>query len=473
MIAQQSVQQQPGNGSGGGADTTSFDYSGDYDGTLIADSEEKTSSDKVESTESLKCAALIDNDGKLTLNGATLVKSGDSNDGDKCNFYGVNSILTAVGEDSIAYVTGSSLTSTSEGSNGMFATDGAEIYASGSSISTSKGNSRGLDATYSGEIYTNGMNISTNGNHCAALATDRGGGIVYTNGSSLKTGGSGSPLLYSTGTVAITGTTGKSTGSQIAGMEGLNTISIDSSELKSTVAGKTASDPIADGIIIYQSTSGDAESTTGERAKFQSRKSTLSSSIESGSMFYLTNTSADIYLEDNEIDFDSSNAALLTAMSNDSNNWGKSGSSGADVTLTGCNQELEGEVKTDTISSAKLYLINGTKWTGSTKTDSNSSSDKSGDTVSVSIDEMSTWEVTKSCRVNALEVSSGAKIVDGDGNDVEILGQNGVVLRAGKSNVTVTVSGSYKDDTNVSGAVSWNENVVDADKMSKLDEISK
>ena len=49
----------------------------------------------------------------------------------------------------------------------------------------------------------------------------------------------------------------------------------------------------------------------------------------------------------------------------------------------------------------------------------------------------------------------------------------GVVLRARKSNVTVTVSGSYKDDTNVSGVVLWNENVVDADKISKLDEISK
>lgn len=60
-------------------------------------------------------------------------------------------------------------------------------------------------------------------------------------------------------------------------MEGLNTILIKDSTLESTVTGKTASDPIANGIIIYQSTSGDAEASTGEHATFQSVDSTLRS----------------------------------------------------------------------------------------------------------------------------------------------------------------------------------------------------
>jgi hypothetical protein len=49
-------------------------------------------------------------------------------------------------------------------------------------------------------------------------------------------------------------------------MEGLNTILIYDSVLTSTLTTKTASDPIADGIIIYQSTSGDAEASTGSTA---------------------------------------------------------------------------------------------------------------------------------------------------------------------------------------------------------------
>lgn len=80
-------------------------------------------------------------------------------------------------------------------------------------------------------------------------------------------------------------------------MEGLNTILIKDSTLESTVTGKTASDPIANGTIIYQSTSGDAEASTGEHATFQSVDSTLSSAIGSGSMFYFTNTTADVVLQ--------------------------------------------------------------------------------------------------------------------------------------------------------------------------------
>ena len=63
--------------------------------------------------------------------------------------------------------------------------------------------------------------------------------------------------------------TGTAEGSQIAGMEGLNHIKIYDSELSSTITDKTASDPIANGVIIYQSTSGDADTSTGERAQFQ------------------------------------------------------------------------------------------------------------------------------------------------------------------------------------------------------------
>ncbi len=58
-------------------------------------------------------------------------------------------------------------------------------------------------------------------------------------------------------------------------MEGLNTILIEDSDLASTMTEATASDPMADAVIIYQSTSGDAESTTGETAKFQAADSTL------------------------------------------------------------------------------------------------------------------------------------------------------------------------------------------------------
>lgn len=270
---------------GGGANTTTYDYSGTNSGVLVANGSKVTSSSKTKSTTSAQNTALVQNGGSLTLHKANLIKSGDDNNGDNDNFYGINSILLAVNERSKAYVSNSKLKASSSGSNGIFATDKATIYANKTSIATTADNSRGLDATYNGNIIANKMAISTKGSHSAAIATDRGGGNISTTNSSLNTSGSGSPLLYSTGNIQVNHVTGTSSNSQIAGMEGLNTILIHNSNLISTMTNKTASDPIANGVIIYQSQSGDAEATTGQSAHFELSKSKLTSSIASGSMF--------------------------------------------------------------------------------------------------------------------------------------------------------------------------------------------
>ena len=223
---------------------------------------------------------------QFTITNGSLEKSGSDTNGDNCNFYGINSIILSVNKKSVVKVSDSSLTADSTGSNAIFATDGATVYANNNTVVTSASNSRGLDATYGGTVIGNLMAISTAGDHCAALATDRGGGNISLTNSTLFTAGSGSPLLYSTGNVQVDNVTGTATGSQIAGMEGLNTILIKNSELTSEVTKATASDPVANGVIIYQSTSGDAEASTGETAEFEVEDSTLSSAIEEGSMFY-------------------------------------------------------------------------------------------------------------------------------------------------------------------------------------------
>ena len=99
--------------------------------------------------------------------------------------------------------------------------------------------------------------VALTGGLCAGA-----GGMVLIRHLSAGSAGSGSPLLYSTGDIQVNNVSGTSSGSQIAGMEGLNTILIKDSTLESTVTGKTASDPIANGIIIYQSTSGGVTADT-------------------------------------------------------------------------------------------------------------------------------------------------------------------------------------------------------------------
>jgi len=436
----------PPSGGGGGANTTTFDYSGTFTGALVADAKEVTSDQKTyTATKADENAALVEKAGTLKLTKSTLEKSGDDTNGDNCNFYGLNSIFLAVNEKSKAYISDSKLNATSEGSNAIFATDKATIYANNDKIATTAGNSRGLDATYDGTIIANLMSISTKGDHSASIATDRGGGNISVTNSKLATQGSGSPLLYSTGDIQVDNVTGTSTGSQIAGMEGLNTILIYNSTLTSQNTQKTASDPMADGIIIYQSTSGDAESTTGESAKFQASDSTLKSAIQSGSMFYFTNTSANVVLSNTTLDFDSTKANLLEVQGNDANNWGTAGSNGATVGFTGIGETLKGNIDVDTISSLKLFLLKSTTYTGATSISENAvNTSKTATPLTVNVDSSSKWIVTGNSTVTNLNAESGASIVDADGKTVSIVA-NGTKVVTGDSSYTITVTGTYSN----------------------------
>lgn len=416
----------------GGPNTSTYDYSGTLSSTLTASGKTVSKNNKtIKSSTSDKNVVLAKSGGVLKLKNVTLKKSGSDSNGDNCNFYGLNSSVLAVGSKSNVYISKSNITSTSTGSNGIFATDKARIYANSVKITTKSGaNSRGLDATYGGVIYGNKLTVSTAKDHCAALATDRGGGYISVTNSTLKTAGSGSPLLYSTGDIEVDNVTGTASGSQIAGMEGLNRILIYNSKLTSTNDAISGSDPIKNGVILYQSTSGDADTSTSSKADFEAVNSTLKTSISSGAMFYVTNTNAKVILQNTKLSFDSDKVDLINASGN-SNGWGTSGNNGGKLTFTAIGETLKGNVKTDSISSVNMFLLFKTKYTGST----------SG-TVNMNISKNSKWVVTGNSTVKNLNVADGGQIVDKDGNTVTIK-VNGVTKVKGDSDYTVTVTGSY------------------------------
>ncbi len=452
----------PSGGMGGGADTQSYDYSGTLNGALSADGKEVSSTgETIEAAESDQNVLLSNNGGTLNVENAQLNKSGSDDNGDNCNFYGINSISLTVGEGSQTNISNSTLKADSSGSNGIFATDSGTAYAENDVIETSADNSRGLDATYDGTIIADKLQINTAGDHSAAIATDRGGGNISVTNSTLNTAGSGSPLLYSTGNIQVDNVTGEASGSQIAGMEGLNRILIYNSTLSSTMTQATASDPIADGVIIYQSTSGDAETSTDETAVFNVSNSTLKSAIESGSMFYVTNTKANIVLSNTTLDFDSSKANLLQIEGNDSNNWGTAGSNGGTVTFTGLGETLTGNISVDTISSLDAYFLDGTTYTGTISIVTNSVNTNANDEpVSVSVDGTSKWVVTGDTTISNLHAAEGAEIVDSEGKTVTIV-NNGKTVVQGDSSITVTVTGTYDTEVTTSDANALSTDYID------------
>ena len=87
---------QPGGhpGGPGGADTMTFDYTGTYTAAFAADGQQAdTQGESIEATETDQNAVLAQNAGTAVLQDCTITKLGDNSDGDRCNFYGANSIV--------------------------------------------------------------------------------------------------------------------------------------------------------------------------------------------------------------------------------------------------------------------------------------------------------------------------------------------------------------------------------------------
>ena len=229
-------------------------------------------------------------------------------------------------------------------------------------ITTYSDKSRGLDATYNGIINAKNVIINTNGQSCAALATDRGEGEVHVTNSELNTGvskqsGRGSPIIYSTGNITVANSIGTAYVSQIACIEGKNSIELSNCDLSAAAGGNRQDNgEYVDlgGVFIYQSMSGDADVGTSTFTAKDSVLSILSDSdcYESAPMFHVTNTKAIINLEKTELNFGSGTLLDVSGQSQ----WGTVGSNGGELTFNAKDETIDGNVIVDSISSLNMTL---------------------------------------------------------------------------------------------------------------------
>ena len=341
----------------------------------IIDGESKTyDSGTYASTAEDECVFLVINGGTLTLNNATITKSGDGtaySSGDYYNFYGCNSAVVVLGSGSSATLNNCTITTAADYANAVFASDDGTITVNTLTITTSEDGSRGLYATYDGTITAADVSITTTGAHCAALATDRGGGTVTVTGTNtLSTAGDGSPNIYSTGTINLTGGTGTSSGAQAIVVEGNNVVTVTNS----TLSGKDSS---LGAIMMYQSTSGDASDSdaSSSYSSLTLSNSTIQNNSTSSScpMIFITNTTAKIS-SDGSTYHNASGASLgskeyfIIAAGNTGTNrqWGTSGSNGGKLTYTSSNETLTGIVGVDSTDGATCTITGGTGCTNST-----------------------------------------------------------------------------------------------------------
>ena len=331
----------------------SYDYSS-YSYTSI---NENLSGKTLSSKTSDQSVVYITQSGISISNSNLNKESGDSSKTENSEFYGVNAAVLVNGGG--LTMTGGTITTAAKGANAIVATNNGNVKITGTEItSTSSGSARGLHATFGGKIEANNVKISTKGGSCATLATDRGEGTVSCTECTLSTAGAGSPLIYSTGDITVSKTTGTATGAQAVVIEGKNTATVkEASNLKCNgLPNRKTVDQC--GIMLYQSMSGDAASGT---SVFNCDKSTIeiqsSSSVYSTApMFFVTNTQSKINLE--ECTFKYGSNIFLKAEG--TSEWGNSGFNGGVVTLTLTDQDIEGDFIVDGYSGLTLNLISST-----------------------------------------------------------------------------------------------------------------
>ncbi len=332
----------------------------------------------IAATKSDENAVLVRNGGTLTMTDSILKKTGDSSNTEDSNFTGRNAVLLV--NNSQATVSNTTLDSAAEGANALFSTGkNSTITADHLKIHTTKGSSRGLDATYGGTITASDIEITTEGAHCAALATDRGEGTVTVTRGIFSTAGDGSPCIYSTGNIKAINSKGVSTGSEIAVVEGKNSITLESTQLTGNKK---------HGIMLYQSFSGDAGTGT---ASFTAKNSKLTN-LSTGPMFYVTNTKAIAFLENTVLD---SNGTVLVQVTSD--RWGRTGANGATFTLQTQSQQLTGDILANNLSSINLEFSKNTVWKGALN------KDNADHMANIHLAADACWELTADSYISTLE----------------------------------------------------------------------
>ncbi|MBQ3352483.1 hypothetical protein IJG91_02400 [Candidatus Saccharibacteria bacterium] len=355
----------PAMNGGGGSSSAS------YSAVKEITSDENITSGEFSSTNADENVISVSGDITATLSRITVTKTGDSDGGDNTSFYGTNSAIIAKGGANLT-IKNANITTDATGANGVFSyggsattnnssSDGTTVNISDSTITTSKDNSGGIMTTGGGVMNAENLTITTAGTSSAAIRSDRGGGTVTVNKGTYKTTGKGSPVIYSTADITVKNATLIATASEGAIIEGKNSITLENVTLTDTNSSLNGQSTTYKNIFLYQSMSGDA--ATG-KAVFTAKNSTITTN--KGDSFYVTNTTAEINLENNTI-VNNDNTGNFLRIQKDS--WGNSGSNGGIVTLNMTNQKATGNVVVDSISKLTMNLASGSSFSGAINSD--------------------------------------------------------------------------------------------------------
>ena len=390
-----------GGGTPPGGSTSSFEYAA---ATEVTEAAELADGTYVSDTAD-ESALIVNTADAVTISNPTVTKTGNSDGGDNCNFYGLNAGLLVMG-GSATTITGGTIETSASGANGVFSYggnggrngaegDGTTVIISDTVITTTGDGSGGIMTTGGGVTYASNLTVNTSGRSSAAIRTDRGGGTVVVDGGSYTTNGLGSPAIYSTADITVKNAALVSNLSEGVCIEGKNSITLENCDLTASNTQCNGNATFLDTIMIYQSMSGDADSGT---SAFTMTGGSLTSL--SGHMFHVTNTHAVITLSGVELANEGSDVLLSVC----DDGWNGAGNI-AELIADG--QKLSGTILVGDNAEFTLTLQNGSSFEGTFSGEIVNAKESvvSTDigTVSVILDSTSTWTLTADTSITSFE----------------------------------------------------------------------
>ena len=387
---------------GPGSRSTNITYTGATE--LKADSTEDSKT--YQSSKTDENALLISTKETVTISQPTISKTGSSDGGDNCSFYGVNAALLVKG-GSMTTIKGGKITSNATGANGVFSYggnggrnggqgDGTTVIIEDTEISTTGDGSGGIMTTGGGVTKAKNLTVCTSGRSSAPIRTDRGGGTVTVEGGTYTSNGLGSPVIYSTADVTVSDATLTSNKSEGVCIEGKNSITLNNCQMTVSNTQRNGHAQFLDAIMIYQSFSGDADSGNSH---FTMNGGSLTN--KQGHLFHVTNTNAVITLNGVTLKNEDAGNVLLSVCAD---GWQGAGNN---ATLTANHQQLEGTILVGSDSELTLTLSDGSTFNGCvsgniTNTAGNSVSTETG-TVNVTLGNDCTWTLTADTYITSLK----------------------------------------------------------------------
>ena len=391
----------PGGPGGPGHRNQNITYSGATELTAAVTETNKT----YQSSKTDENALLISTREAVTIAQPTISKTGSSDGGDNCSFFGVNAALLVKG-GSTTTIKGGTITSDADGANGVFSYggngghnggqgDGTTVIIEDTRIITTGGGSGGIMTTGGGVMRAKNLTVVTSGRSSAPIRSDRGGGIVTVEGGSYTSNGQGSPVIYSTADITVSNATLTSNMSEGAVIEGKNSITLNNCEMTVSNTRRNGHAQFLDAIMIYQSFSGDADSGNSH---FTMNGGSLTNKM--GHLFHVTNTNAIISLNNVRLVNEDPAKVLLSVCAD--------GWQGAknQATLNASHQQLEGKILVGSDAELALTLADGSTFTGCidgniTNAEGTSVSTETG-TVNVTLGNDCTWNLTADTYITTL-----------------------------------------------------------------------